>query len=69
MNTRITSTAAVLTFCLPSLALAEALDFGLDANGEFVVLTKGKVTRYAAGGQAAKWSAGIKSHAPGAFRL
>jgi hypothetical protein len=42
--------------------VAGASDFGLDTNGEFVVLTKGKVTRYAADGQTEKWSAGFKSH-------
>ncbi len=41
---------------------ADALDFGVDGNGEIVVLTKAKMTRYAADGKAQKWTVTWKSH-------
>lgn len=39
-----------------------AIDFALDANGEFVVLNKGKITRYTPDGQTARWTASFSSH-------
>jgi hypothetical protein len=40
----------------------DASDFGVDGNGEVVVLTKGKMTRYAANGATHKWTVTWKSY-------
>lgn len=48
------------------------LDFGLDGNGEVVVLTKAKMTRYAADGKTQKWTVTWKAHGdnrPGAMTV
>ena len=48
------------------------LDFGLDGNGEVVVLTKAKMTRYAADGKTQKWTVSWKAHGdnrPGAMTV
>lgn len=42
--------------------VAGAIDFAIDSNGEFVVLTKGKITRYSPDGQTVKWSAAFGAH-------
>lgn len=48
------------------------LDFGVDGNGEVVVLTKAKMTRYAADGKTQKWTVNWKAHGdnrPGAMTV
>lgn len=50
----------------------DAMDFGVDGNGDFVILTKAKMTRYPAAGGAAKWTVSWKSHGdnrPGAMTV
>ncbi len=49
-----------------------ALDFGLDGNGEVVVLGRAKMTRYAADGKGQKWTVTWKAHGdnrPGAVAV
>jgi hypothetical protein len=48
------------------------LDFGIDGNGEVVVLTGDRLTRYAADGKAQKWAATWEAHGdnrPGAVAV
>lgn len=54
------------------IAHPNTMDFGVDSNGEVVVLTKAKLTRYSADGKTAKWTATWKSHGdnrPGAVTI
>jgi hypothetical protein len=54
------------------IAHANVLDFGLDGNGEAVVLTKAKMTRYAADGKTQKWTVTWKAYGdnrPGAMTV
>jgi hypothetical protein len=54
------------------LAHANVLDFGVDGNGEVVVLTKAQLTRYAADGQTRKWTVSWKAfgdNRPGAMTV
>src|ERR1043165_62668 len=51
---------------------AGIIDFGLDGNGEFVILTKAKMTRYATDGKTQKWTVTWKAfgdNRPGAMTV